>query len=202
MTDDGEFVEGVVLDDDDVDAGPRLTHGLGGQFMRTLDGAERDAQCARLRQRGMTWRQVGEEVGLHESSARQAAGRAMKAAVQEAGDELRQLELARLDSLWGRMADILEKDHVTVSQGRVVRDAEGNTIPDFNPKMQAADRMLRIMDRRAKLMGLDAAVRADLRVSNGVDRSIEQFAEEFGIMAELAAAAEAEAVGGGGEEAP
>ena len=177
-------------------------HAPTGRFERSLEVARRDARCAELRAQGWSHARIGAEVGLVESSVRAAIGRVMRETVQEAGDELRTLELGRLDGLWATALGVMNTDHVMVSNGRVIRTDDGKPMLDDGPKLQAIDRLLRIQERRAKLMGLDAAVKADLRVSNGVDRNIEQFAEEFGIMAELAAAAEAGAAEGGEAEAP
>jgi len=193
----GDVLDGVVVDRlppghrermEQLGDGPKSP--VATQFERTLETAERDATCARMRSAGMTFAQIGAQVGLAESSVRAAVKRALRAAVAEPAEELRDLELDRLDTLWRTALGIMAKEHPLVSNGRVMKDPDGKTLPDDMPKLAAIDRLLKIQDRRAKLMGLDAPVKADLRVSDGVDRNIERFAEELGIMASIAAASE------------
>lgn len=63
--------------------------------------------------------------------------RALKKTLQEPADEVRMLEVERLDSL---LNGLWQRRHVP----------------------EITDRILRIMERRAKLLGLDAPVRSDV----------------------------------------
>lgn len=158
--------------------------GPGGGFVPTLETAERDAAMARRRAQGASYRTIAAEFGLaSHSTVIEAVQRALNAARAEAGEEARQMELARLDSYIERVEQVLQSQHVTVSQGRVVRrlidferdedgsprlDEKGNRIgiyedvPDNAPILQAVDRLLKLSESRRKLLGLDAAQKLDV----------------------------------------
>lgn len=131
-----------------------------GRYIRNHRTAERDAEACRLRMRGSTYEQIAQQLGYsHRDLARRAVQRALTAVVSEPAAELRQLELIRLDELWRRGWAVLDREHHLVQAGRVVRDAAGSPVPDWHPVLRAIDSLLRVMDRRARLLGLDAPVR-------------------------------------------
>jgi hypothetical protein len=98
-----------------------------------IDARLREAKVLQLRIQGFTFEQIASEVGYQGASgAWQAYKRAKDSMIFESVDEARQLELMRLDemmfALWDR--------------------AIGGDLP-------AVSCVLKIMDRRAKLLGLD-----------------------------------------------
>ena len=64
--------------------------------------------------------------------------------------------------------DVLESPHVVIQQGRVVMvqrpDGTKVPLPDDQPKLDAAAAILKIQERRARLIGLDAPVRHRVQV--------------------------------------
>lgn len=97
---------------------------------------DRERECLSLRKAGATYDQIAERVGITREGARGAVARALAALSEictEEAKEVRQLELDRLDAmllgLWQR-----------ASKGEVA----------------AIDRVLRIQERRSRLLGLDA----------------------------------------------
>lgn len=132
------------------------------RFTRTLDAAEKRAEAARLRSKGWDYRRIAEELGYsNRGSAYNAVQTVLAETVQEAGDELRQMERERLDRLSEAAWTVLERQHVVVSNGRVV-SLDGEPIPDDAPVLQAIDRLLRISESRRKLEGLDAPSRVSV----------------------------------------
>ena len=132
-----------------------------GRFVRSLDNAERDRQAARLRTQGMPYREIAEQLGYHdEGSAHRAVSKILRETVQEAADELRKVEVERLDALLQVAWNVMMREHVAVSSGKIVMvaDDEGNEVPlrDDGPTLAALDRVIKIADRRAALLGLDA----------------------------------------------
>ncbi|MFD3827703.1 hypothetical protein [Streptomyces sp. NPDC058621] len=126
------------------------------RFTATVDAAEKRALAARLRAKGWSYQRIAEEVGYEsKGSAWNAVQQVLKETVQEAGDELRTLEAERLDRMSEAAWAVLERQHVVVSNGRVV-DLDGTPLPDDAPVLQAIDRLLRISESRRKLVGLDA----------------------------------------------
>lgn len=137
-----------------------------GRFTRSIDTAQRDADACRLRSRGTTYQQIADQLGYaNKGDAHRAVSRALKAVVAEPAEEVRALELARLDAMYEAAMGVLERRHVTVSNGRVV-ELDGAPIEDDAPVLQAIDRLLKIQARRAALMGLDQP--AKVSVSGGV----------------------------------
>lgn len=158
-----------------------------GRFTRTIDTAQRDAEAARLRARGLSYRQIAAELTVDVATAHAAVQRALNAVIEDAGEEVRKLELERLDTMYAAALEVLDRQHVTVSNGKIIRrqvgwerddageiqcDGEGKPIAiyedllDDSPVLQAIDRLLRIQERRAKLLGLDAEKK--INVSGGV----------------------------------
>ncbi|MCK9901257.1 hypothetical protein MXD63_14355 [Frankia sp. Cpl3] len=151
---------------------------------RTIRNAERDRDAANMRADGKTYEAIAVALGYsHRSAARRAVQRVLAATIREAGDELRVLELERLDRLYEAAMAVLTREHVTVSQGRVIREGkpvindngeaeilEGHGAPlvDDGPVLQAIDRLLKIQDRRAKLVGLDAPVKHEVRTIDAI----------------------------------
>lgn len=143
----------------------RRTHGADGKFTRDPETAERDAEAARLRRRGYSYARIAAELGVSRSSAHEAVQRALRAIVEEPAQDVRQLELDRLDEMWQAVVKVLEARHVTVSNGKVVT-LDGSPVEDDAPVLNAVDRLLRIQERRSKLLGLDAEKKINL--SGGV----------------------------------
>lgn len=105
---------------------------------RELQAVEKERQVIELRRAGATFDDIARAVGYKEPSGAHAAyKRALKRTLTDAGtEELREQELDRLDrmqrAVWPK-----------VMQGDV----------------QAITAALRLMDRRARLLGLDAPTR-------------------------------------------
>lgn len=103
---------------------------------RTVAARERELRALVLRRQGKRYDEIGRELGISESSAWKAVQRAYARSLKLADDEAnfnRRLDLERLDvalsAIWPRV------------QGG---------------DLWAIDRLLAILERRAKLLGLDA----------------------------------------------
>lgn len=111
-----------------------------------IKGRENRARAVELRKAGATYEQIGQQLGITKQSAHEAVTAAMRETAQttaETAADVIQLELARLDQmltgLWAQ-----------ARQGVPV----------------AVDRVLRIMERRARLLGLDAEGPVTAAISN------------------------------------
>jgi len=107
--------------------------------------AKLEAECLRLRLDGLTHREIAAQLGVAPSTAFKRVAHALSevnARNAEQAEDLRALELLRLDELqnaiWERAIDGDDK---------------------------AMGRVLAIMDRRAKLLGLDAPAKGEVEVS-------------------------------------
>lgn len=132
--------------------------------------AERRNQAIELRKQGRTFDEIAKALGYKtRSAAAQDVQRAMRQAVQqtnEAANELRQLELDRLDHLWREAWDVMQRPHLLVQGGKPVvvevEDDDGTVktirLQDDSPKLAAIQQLLRISERRARLLGIDQQV--------------------------------------------
>lgn len=134
-----------------------------GRYARTLNTAQRDAQAARLAAQGLTYQQIADEIGIsNKGDAWRAVQRARQAAIQPAGEELIATEAAELDTLYAEVMEILARDHVMVSHGRIVCGDDGEPILDDGPKLAAIDRAVKIRESYRKLRGVDAPSRVSV----------------------------------------
>ncbi|MBK5937161.1 helix-turn-helix domain-containing protein [Halorhodospira halophila] len=104
-----------------------------------INSAHRKAQALELRQSGMTYAAIGGELGISNAQAYRlvsAALREIREQAREEAEQLRDLEAARLDQLQHALWD-----------------------KALGGDLRAIDRLLRISERRAKLLGLDAPAR-------------------------------------------
>lgn len=160
---------------------PEQPRGGNGRWTRTLAGAEKDAEAARLRSRGHTYQQIADIIGwANKGDAYHAVKRAMDAVIQEPGEEAVRWSMRRLDEERVRLHDLRDKaeqllagQHVTVSQGRVVRDEDGTPVPDDEFTLKVIDRLGRLDEQlrrndesMRKLLGLDQPVKT--QISGGV----------------------------------
>ena len=121
---------------------------------------DRELKVLELRRAGLTWQRIAVQVGYADhSGAYLAYKRALKRVIQQPAEELRQAEIDRLDRLqlaaWPKA---MQGDNSAIAT------------------------VLRIMERRAKLLGLDMPVKIaqDVTVWDGgdsIDRAVRELAE-------------------------
>lgn len=151
-----------------------------GRFIKQTATAQRDAEAAQLRVNGLTYQAIADRMDYsHRDLARRAVERALAATVREPADELRQLELIRLDALWVEAVKVMTTEHITVNNGRVI-EIDGVPLKDDGPTLSAIDRLLKIMERRAKLVGLDSPAKVEVMTLDALDREIEKLTAELG----------------------
>lgn len=173
------------------------SRGPRGRFVKTDETAQRSAEAARLRSRGYTYQRIADELDYADpTGARRAVERALAAVVTESADELRALQLAQLDDLTLQALGVLERQHITVSHGRIIRGDNDEPIEDDGPVLQAIDRLLRIQERRAKLLGLDAPSKVEVYPLDAIDAEIRRLSAELGRGAADETAGAAGASGG------
>ena len=109
--------------------------------------AERRLRALELRKSGHTYEQIADDLGINVSAAYRhvvLALQAIREKTNEAADEVRTLEITRIDTmigvLWPR---VLKGDYL------------------------AMDRVIKLMERRSKMLGLDAPAKSEI-TSDGV----------------------------------
>ena len=105
--------------------------------VRRIRTTEKTLKALELRKRGLNYTQIGKKLGCHRSTACRYVLSELENLADKCREEavhVRDIELQRLDALYLKAWEAVE----------------GGDLP-------AIDRCLRIMERRAKLLGLDAA---------------------------------------------
>lgn len=110
---------------------------------RMVKAKEREKQVLALRKAGFSYEVIGKQVGLSRAGAYKAVKRHMEkidAECTDLADDVRQLELQRLDEITSTIWPY-------VIQGQT----------------QYIDRILKVMDRRARYLGIDAPEKQEIR---------------------------------------
>lgn len=109
--------------------------------VRRANAAERQRQALELRKAGAGYQQIADKLGFASpSGAHKAVLSAIRKTLQEPADDVRKLEVERLDKYLLALAPQI---------------ANGN--------QGAIDRALRIQERRARLLGLDAPAKVEIK---------------------------------------
>ena len=136
---------------------------------RTIETRENDARAVELRRRHLNYAQIAAEMGYKDASgAHRAVERGLADACQDASEAVKQMELDRLDDIARGFQRIFATRHyvVSVGAGKVVMDPAKPGVPlvDDAPVIQAGLALLRVMERRAKYLGLDAPTKSRVEV--------------------------------------
>jgi hypothetical protein len=148
-----------------------------------LAASEIDRRAAELRLRGYNFRQIGEAIGRSEQcawDAVQRVARLTREATQGRAEQVRELELQRLDALlakvWDRATDTQDEQ-----------------------QLAAVATVLRVSERRARLLGLDAPVQVnvleDPRVADALRAGYAVVARVLDVLAPELVAVVQEAIG-------
>lgn len=156
--------------------------------------AARRAKLVEYRRRKVPYSQIFEELGYANANA---ASRDFHRALEESLAEqhasvevYREEQLIELEFLAEEAHKILRTRHYVINSGRIVEHPDtGQPLEDDGPVLAAIDRLVKILDRIAKLRGLDAPQRLEVLTIDAIEAAIAD------LNAQLAATdAEAEAV--------
>ena len=120
---------------------------------------DRELKVLELRRMGYTWQKIADSVGYADHTGAYAAyKRAMKRTLQQPADELRSQEIDRIDNL-----QLILWDQAVTGD------------------VKAIMAIIKLMERRAKLLGLDAPVRIEQEVTtwtgeDSIDRAVRDLA--------------------------
>lgn len=160
--------------DNDPYAAQRRPRNSMGRFERSMTTVRRDAAAADYYSDhpGMTYEELATLFGFcHRSDAKKAIERAKADVARPAVTKLIATESEELDALYTEAVAILQRNHVTVSHGKVItwrnpETGEDEPLLDDGPKLQAIQVALRVRESYRKLHGLDQP--AQVAVSGGV----------------------------------
>jgi uncharacterized protein YerC len=128
---------------------------------KTLNEVEllqRESEIVELRTEGFVWREIAQRVNMSTAGVAKAYDRALDRIIAPAVEQHRTTELDRLD--------ILQRVYWQ---------------PAINGNLRAADFVLRVIEKRAKLLGLDAAIKIQAEVvtydGSDLDAEVEKYAK-------------------------
>lgn len=143
-----------------------------------IESAFRQALAMRLRVKGYDYTVIAKKLGLGGENPSQLAHQLVMAGVravrQESAEQMRDVEITRLDALQAIAWKAVEK---------------ASKRGDVKSVSTAVNSIVRLSDRRAKLMGLDAPVKYDLLMSEArrMAESLDMPENEFMALAEQVA---------------
>lgn len=131
-----------------------------------------EAKVLAMKRDGMTVAQISRELDYSDTYIRKCLRSALKTIVIDNVEDLRKVENLKLDRLEKEVMAVLQAFHPLVSSGEVVRDTidDENGVPlidpetgkfktyklkDAGPVLAAVAKAISVMERRAKLLGLD-----------------------------------------------
>lgn len=148
------------------DQPPIPRQGSSGRFAPRPETQLKRARACELAAQGLTYRAIAAEMGVDVHTAYGYVQDALKATLKEPAENLVRLESERIDFLYSRALEILERSHVTVSHGKVICDDTGQPIPDDGPKLAAIREMRTLRESFRKLRGLDSPSKVSIDAQN------------------------------------
>lgn len=162
---------------------------------RSIRDAQRRTEMLALRVNGLTLEQIGEVMGIEKSTVSRVIGNALATLVREPAQELLALELERCDVLLAQAMQTARAFHPVIYAGRVVTgpllDTSGmpirdactgdvifQAIEDKAPKLAAIATAIRVMERRAKLLGIDGSVAPQLERRTSLPQDLSKLSQE------------------------
>lgn len=146
--------------------------------------ARRRSRAIELKNRGLTWQQVADQmVGEYpeyadaEGHASEAyacvdVSRALKQANKELAlglEEYREAARLRLDGLRRQVFAVLARPHYVLHAGQIVHGPDGEPLKDDGVILACVDRLMRIEERSAKIDGTDATEKLTIALDRRVD---------------------------------
>lgn len=136
---------------------------------------ERAAVIINLRKEGLTFKEIAAQVGVDRSVAVRIVGTYLRKVITEPSQELLEKELLEVQNLYDAAMEAVRKFTPVISGGAVVQipvmDAQGNPVKDanggqefvpmrdFSPMLMGVNTAVRLLEKKHKLLGLDAPQR-------------------------------------------
>ena len=134
----------------------------------TRERRERAAQALQLREQGMTYDAIAKELGVSRTTAFDDVKDSLHEIIREPAEELRDLELSRLDNMLLRLNTELAAVVKDRRQDKLSADKAAQSVA------RIVDGQLRVSDRRAQLLGLDSPQRIELGGDVDLDATVEK----------------------------
>lgn len=138
---------------------PRRSHR--GPPARRVEQARIDAKAAELAVQGLTMTQIAQRMGWSSGQvAKKAIDRHLALSSEPVNEALRRLWGQRIEKAVQVVWEAMHAQNLVVSQGKVMEDPRtGEPLIDREPNVRAAEALMKIGERAARLSGLDAPKR-------------------------------------------
>lgn len=160
---------------------------------RIQKGAGVRAEAARLKAVGWPAEDIAEHFGWYDPDGTPDVNRVFTAIrthlasiYRFTADEAKVLELESLDQVEYRLWNLLKDEHVVISQGRIVRHEDGTPVADSRFVLETLDRIIKVKDHRAKLMGLYAPKQVEVITLDKIESEISKLEQQL-LQAQLPA---------------
>lgn len=121
---------------------------------------ERRKLAVRMRREGNSWAEIVAATGYTDvQQAQNDVSKYLKRQYTEAAQEadmLRAQHAAHLAELKHTAQEIMDRMHIHITAGGQIAMYDGKPVRDDMPSLAALDRLLKIIEREAKMYGLDA----------------------------------------------
>lgn len=159
-------------------------------MLNNAERNQRDRMILDLRSQGLPLVDIAKVTGISVGRVSQIVTEMIASLPKADVETYRKKELFQLDVMEERMLEIIKRRDVKVSASGKIVFGEDGALPDDAQSMAAAQNLLKIQDRRAKLLGLDAPTRIDTTV-NDVTAFSPEMTEKLEAARAKAAAQEA-----------
>jgi hypothetical protein len=144
---------------------------------------DKDMEALRLRTTGWGMEDIAAHFGTTVHTVAIWLRRAVSVMARFAGNEQRLLELQKLDEAEAEVWKVLKMIHwAYTNRGDLIYDPNGEPMRDGRIVLEAIDRLMKIAERRARLMGLDAPMRAEILTIDSVDAEIARLETELALV--------------------
>jgi len=165
---------------------------------RKVEQARIDARAADLAVQGLSMSQIAARMGWRSpQTARHAIDRHLALSAEPVNEALRRLWGARIEESVRVVWEAMHAENLVVSQGKVMTDPRNDEpLIDRDPNVRAADTMMRLGERAARLFGLDAPKRSVTLTVDMMRSELMElggklgFEDPLGVAAALAEASE------------
>lgn len=124
-------------------------------MQKQLDALDKQMSALKMRINGVPYIDIARKLGYSgPPAAYNAVKAALKKTLSEPANELRAIDLARLDDMYNRTLEIMNRKHYVIQGGNIVLDGS-KKIENPEPILKSIATLTRILERRASLMGLD-----------------------------------------------
>jgi hypothetical protein len=137
-----------------------------------VEVAELTARILDAKNHGLTFLQIAAREGISNGYTYKLYLAGLHDIPRESADELREKQLTRIHAQREVLQQIVDRAHVTVNQGRVISTDDGELVIDDGPVMAAVDRLIKLDDQEARLLGLNAPVKTQTDVESHVRYTI------------------------------